>query len=285
MVLTKDILYPHLDGRVYKEAISLTKHGFDVSVLCRIYSFKDVPRTENYDGITIIRHLCELPKFKYKSRIKQLYQNFKNARNMANKIVQIKPDIIHAHDLNALLECVLAKRKLGIPLIYDSHEDWPRFEQSNGNNIAYLGALLYENFLLTHVNFVITVNHILGQKFKQKRSTIILYNLPEEKKFKAKPDIVKQIRKKYKLQHNIVIEYHGVIGRTRGIDKFIDAASKLVRRFDNIRFLIIGPGYEDLVNEVNRKIEEIKFKYPNPPKKQKSNQQQRIVKKKKKKQK
>ncbi len=33
MLLTKDFRYPHLDPRVYKEAQSLVRSGYDVSVV------------------------------------------------------------------------------------------------------------------------------------------------------------------------------------------------------------------------------------------------------------
>ena len=87
-------------------------------------------------------------------------------------------------------------------------------------------------------------------------------------------------------KHGVIFQWHGIRSAKpwqRGkISRLLSGKISIAVKVDYFSDKIMG---EDLVNEVNRKIEEIKFKYPNPPKKQKSNQQQRIVKKKKKKQK
>jgi glycosyltransferase involved in cell wall biosynthesis len=249
MVLTKDVLRPHVDGRVYKEAKTLVDNGYQVSILCRVYSLDSVEAEEEYEGIKVIRQLCSKSKSEYTSRIEQLFQNLTNARTMADRIIKLKPDIIHAHDLNALLESVLAKRKLGIPLVYDSHEDWPKLEQTKGNNLAYLSALTYEKFLLGHVSNVITVNPILANKFVKNIPTTILYNYPKLSQFKPKTETVNRIKNQYNLNDKIVIEYHGVIGRVKGFDILIEATERLVKKYDNLQVLLIGPDFEKYIND------------------------------------
>jgi glycosyltransferase involved in cell wall biosynthesis len=244
MVLTKDMLQPILDIRVYKEARSLIQAGYNVTVLCRVYSLEDVSESEIYEGINVIRQLCELPTKTSKNRISQLIQNFKNVRSMADRIINLKPDIIHAHDLNALLESIYAKRELQVPLIYDSHEDWPLQEKSKGSNLFYIGALFYENFFLHHVDHVITVSETISKKFESKKSTTIVHNFPVARDFVPDKKVANQIREKYDLENKIVIEYHGVISLNKGTGKLLDVSSEIVKDFKNIKILIIGSGFE-----------------------------------------
>jgi glycosyltransferase involved in cell wall biosynthesis len=229
---------------VYKEAKSLIQAGYKVTVLCRVYSLEEILETEIYEGIKVIRHLCELPSKTSKNRFSQLIQNFKNVKSMANRIISLKPDIIHAHDLNALLESVFAKRELRVPLIYDSHEDWPLQEKSKGSNLFYIGALLYENFLLHHVDHVITVSSIISKKFESKKPTTIVHNFPVAKGFIPDVKLANQIREEYSLSDKIVIEYHGVISLNKGTGKLLDVCSEIIKNVKNVRILIIGSGSE-----------------------------------------
>ena len=55
MLLIKDFMYPYLDPRVYKEAQSLGRNGYDVSVVCWGSREKDVPQHERYEEIDVFR--------------------------------------------------------------------------------------------------------------------------------------------------------------------------------------------------------------------------------------
>ncbi len=245
MVVTKDILKPYLDLRVFKEAKALVEQNFKVTVLCRVYSLNGVCTKENYKGVRVQRQLCIKPKKISGTRLQKLYYNLVNVRSMAKMIIELDPDIIHAHDLNALLECVLAKRKLNVPLIYDSHEDWPRLEQSTGNNLAYVSAMIYEKFLLAHVNYIVTVNRSLAERFRSIKPTLIIHNFPEAKTFTPKDEVEKEIYKKYDLRNKTIIEYHGVIGPNKGTDQLFAAAALLVKKHKDILFLLIGDTSEN----------------------------------------
>lgn len=264
MVLTKDFLKPYLDIRVYKEATALVEHGYDVTILCRVYSLEGLKIKENYEGINLIRESCQLPEKSTKNRLVQLFQNFKNVRQIANRIIKLKPDLIHAHDLNSLREAVLAKRKMKVPLIYDSHEDWPKLEQNKGNNVTYISSLIYEQFHLYDVDLVITVNKILAEKFFSKNNTEVIHNYPYQDSFKVDNNLVSKIKTKYNLDNKIVVEYHGVIGKKKGIDTLIEIANELIKNYKNLRFLIIGPGYEEYNEEIETRGLEKKVIFTGP---------------------
>jgi len=239
MVLAHDFLYPHIDPRVYKEAKSLVQIGFSVTVICRTTE-SNRKQFEKFENIEIVRVFCPHPPLEA-SRFIRIFYNFKNVFKISRKIIRLKPNIIHCHDLDTLLEGVLAKKKLKIPLIYDSHEAWMLIERTNSPYIMYLGALFYEKFLLPHATQIILASPGQVELAKYANSTVILNCPPLDFTNGAKP---KQIRAKYKLKNEIVITYHGVLADGRGILILIDAAEKLSKKHRNLKFMAIGKNHE-----------------------------------------
>jgi glycosyltransferase involved in cell wall biosynthesis len=250
MVLSHDLIHPSVDPRVYKEAKSLIKHGYSVSVVCRTDD-KDAPNTELYEGIKIVRVYCPHPKQNI-NRIFRLLHNFRNVRNITKSIVALQPEVIHCHDLNALLEGALAAKKTKVPLIYDSHEDWPLLEYTRNNNskLVLMFTIIYEYILLLRVSYKMIVSPGQTRLFTPNNSILIM-NCPTKNFMQdANPE---HIQEKYNLQNKIVIIYHGVVGERKGINEIISAADKLTKKFDNIRFLIVGNGYEPFQKIVKEK--------------------------------
>lgn len=249
MVLAHDVLHPSIDPRVYKEASSLVDAGYQVTVVCRM-SKPDWPSSEKKDGISIVRVLCPHPPLET-SRIIRLKHNRKNSRKVAEKIIELKPDVIHCHDLNTLAEGVRARNKLKVPLIYDSHEDWPLLELAKSNSkIVYNMSKSYEKRLLKKVTHRIVATPAQSRLLTPENSMILL-NCPS-RHFMDDADPVRII-KEHKLQNKTVITYHGVIGEKKGILELIDVAEELTKRFNNLVFLVIGDGYEPFVESIEEK--------------------------------
>jgi glycosyltransferase involved in cell wall biosynthesis len=47
-----------------------------------------------------------------------------HARALRRALVDVRPDVVHAHDSDALGPAAAAARQLGVPFIYDAHELW-----------------------------------------------------------------------------------------------------------------------------------------------------------------
>jgi glycosyltransferase involved in cell wall biosynthesis len=63
----------------------------------------------------------------------------------------------------------------------------------------------------------------------------------------------KPVKAKFGLKNKVVTVYHGAITEERGIFELIEAAKKLIKKHDNLKFLIIGRNYEpfsDLVKKM-----------------------------------
>jgi len=83
----------------------------------------------------------------------------------AGEIVSLKPDVILCHDLEMLWASVMAKRELGVPLLYHAHENWPAMvsERSFMEGLAF-GFL--ERWLIRDVDHVYTVGEVLASRYR-----------------------------------------------------------------------------------------------------------------------
>ena len=110
------------DPRVRKQIASYMDNGIDLS--CVGY------KCERYDKEKVALIPCPVtivendPRYEGRQRspIKKLQREIAKDRAITDAIVSYKPDVIHANDLNTLVPCVKAAKKLKCRVIYDSHE-------------------------------------------------------------------------------------------------------------------------------------------------------------------
>lgn len=103
------------DSRVEKEARSLTRAGYPVVVVAE--GRPHLPDREQRDGYAVVRihrGRARLPGHRlrqYRSRL-------------VDALEATRPDILHAHDSDALDPVARVAARRGIPFVYDAHELW-----------------------------------------------------------------------------------------------------------------------------------------------------------------
>jgi len=233
------------DDRVFKEAKSLTEHGFLVTIAC--YTFGGKPLNESWNDITIIRK--KIPRLIYKSSVAALkfpvYFNW--WKRYLNNILRTDSfDILHIHDLPLAKVGSYFKRKQGLKLVVDLHENWPAYLEKAIHVQSFLGKLLssnqqwreYEKEELKFADLIITVveemqNRIadLGHSLDK---IIVLQNAIEPEKFTLKglnPD-----------SKHFTLFYAGDIARVRGIQTILDDLVLAKKEIPGLRFWIVGKG-------------------------------------------
>ncbi|UCH88110.1 MAG: glycosyltransferase family 4 protein [Thermoplasmata archaeon] len=241
MTLRVDFLYPRLDPRVYKEAKELVNRGYDVTVLCWSREDSGHPRFEEYEGIKIerVKHTIPPPD---SSRILKGPPYFKLIRNMVKAIKAHKPDVLHAHDADTLLESSFAHKSLKMPFIYDSHEDYPAMVVQRYPMLA-MGTKFLEKWLVGNVDHVIAATGGIGKKFQgMDKPTTVVYNSRREEDFVK---ITAKERRKLRASlgfgpGDFVVGYAGVLGKTHNTDLMIQIVSRMDPKSSNIKLLFIG---------------------------------------------
>jgi len=222
------------DARVTKEARTLAAHGHRVTVNALWRA--GLPYQESIDGYNVQR-------IRLRSRENQRIPFAAWAELMMKlpSLVQFqKPDVCHAHDLNALIPAYYAAQKTDAKLIYDSHE--LETGRNRGNRkISHLKKWTWqkiENYLIKKTDAVITVSPSIAQELAR------LYPVSRPAIVRNCP-VLQPLAPLGKLRSwlNIpdetpIILYQGGLSKGRGLEIFMEALSQI----PDAAFVILGDG-------------------------------------------
>ena len=239
MLLGHDLLEPNEDNRVYREALTLVKRNYEVTVFCwarRMDKYETKWEMEK-DGIKVIR-IFENLEGGFFSKVR----GFRRAmKQLQSKVEEYNPKIIHAHDLETLEAAVNASKTTNAKVIFDSHEDWPTLEIVQN---WFIGKYYQrkQKQLLKKVDAVLTVSDELALRLG---GGTVLYN--------SEPvEVVEMPVDKHKFGMDGVIA--GYIGGLRKpiLEEILEAASKV----NALSLLIVGGppkgrgGYSQMIEEL-----------------------------------
>ncbi|MDD3567375.1 MAG: glycosyltransferase family 4 protein [Bacteroidales bacterium] len=210
----------------------------------RLISETELDRTEQHEHRT-------WHKFKFSGKYgKDLMKEVSRYAIIAGSIAaKEKFDIIHAHDWLTYLAGITAKMVSGKPLVVHIHAT--EFDRS-GENVNQ-AVYNIEKQGMEMADMVIAVSHLT-------RSIVInRYGIPEDKvvtvhnavDFRGNDpcaDVTKNVPEK-------VVTFLGRVTFQKGPDYFVEAASKVLKRYDNVRFVMAGSG--DMLNRMIRRAAEL----------------------------
>jgi glycosyltransferase involved in cell wall biosynthesis len=152
-------------------------------------------------------------------------------------VLEFKPEVIHAHDLETLELACTIKNELKIPIVYDSHEI--ASERNHHSPAQKNRAGIKEAKLIPNADVVIMVSdgcaEFTSAKYGIALPTVIM-NTPD---FDPTKTQVRDLRKELNIPTgNLVLVHQGSLQKNRGVEQSIDA----VRDIANITYVIIGYG-------------------------------------------
>lgn len=244
------------DARVLKEAASLAKNGYHVTILAVMGN--NIEKNEVVDGFCIKRINRRLKPFtffgKLEFSLKFIYFSMKE-----------KADIYHAHDLSTLLECFISSKINKSVLIYDSHELFVRnYGRMSLGEFAYY---FLEKNLIKRVNSIITVNQCISKKLKSRyglsKDPIVVMNCPSLNPKDLDSSSTSNGYLHNEIFNNLtkrIILYQGNMQDGRGLLQLVESMHYLSDK--EFCLLMIGDGFlknklEEIVAE--RKIKNVYF--------------------------
>jgi glycosyltransferase involved in cell wall biosynthesis len=152
-----------LDDRIYyKEAVSLHSAGHQVTVMARAGSDGEGERIVG--GIRLVT----LGSRGHLSRGGGVTRQLR----MLARAVQMRPDVVHCHEPESLLVAYLVKQRLGCPLIYDIHDDYPEVIRTDWGG-GLVGDLMaarseaYEEAICGRVHHMIAAHEPLARHYQR----------------------------------------------------------------------------------------------------------------------
>lgn len=233
------------DPRVYKEAKSLIKGGYEVTIFAwdREAQF---PETEVLDGIRIKRFSIPSP-YGSLGMVKGLLKFWKAVRREARKE---DFDIVHCHDFDTLPVGLKIARKMKKKVVYDAHENYASMIEFDVPRPVYLFVRFYEKLLAPKVDAVIAVSEPVGDILSCPYTVVMnareLEDIGEGRLERCRKNMLDLF----------TLIYIGVLEPMR----FLVEACEAVESIDGVHLLIGGYGrLEDEIRVYAQKSEKITF--------------------------
>jgi glycosyltransferase involved in cell wall biosynthesis len=222
------------DPRVYKEALSLVQAGYNVNVICWDRN-NEYPQKEIIQGINIIRLKIQS---KYSAGSQQIFYLPLFLVNAIHYLEQIKPDIVHCHDLDTTIAGAWYSKLHKIPWIFDAHECYPEQIGPQVNRLIYIFLKWLERLMANKANQVITIGNALASHFQLSDSKIsIVGNYPDLDTFNTSIEGITRQRLGIPI-NAYVVSYIGGFTLARAILPFIYGAEI----FKAVTILLAGDG-------------------------------------------
>lgn len=223
------------DPRVQKEAQSLTRAGYRVTVIC--WDRQGEFPAHDTDGPVEIRRLTVRSGYGVGSRQMLFLPQF--WWRALGELRRLQPNIIHCHDLDTTPPGYLFTKLHRLPWIFDAHEAYPEATiELNVPKIIYRILVLLEKFMTPRATRVITVGNLIAKRFKNLggRVSVVGNYQPLRPVESASPVVT---RTDLGLaDDNFVVAYIGGLNRSRAILPLIKASALV----EGVTVLLLGDG-------------------------------------------
>jgi glycosyltransferase involved in cell wall biosynthesis len=249
------------DARVLKEAETLTAAGHGVTVHA-LHTPGITPEREILSsGIQVVR-VTRSPLWRLRKgatgfvladkpasvgnigRISPLVQVLRIASRawthtvLLWKMVRMRADVVHAHDVNTLPTAWLAAKLSGAKLVYDAHEI--STSREGYSSFRKLVAIV-ERSLMPRANGTITTTEARAKFFARAYGIarpVVLQNRPREQS----PQVSERIRQELGLGEPWpVVLYQGGVQQGRGLERLVRVAAQVPEAY----FVFVGGGRLD----------------------------------------
>ena len=249
MLVLNNITY---DTRVHKEAVSLSRAGYSVTVIGLLDNAS--PSREERNGYSILR--LKIRSFKGNpNTLTQLFRFLEFNLLAVMCILSLHPQVCHAHAIQALPACWLAAIISRCSLIYDSHEFEQGQDFSAGSRVPHLMQSLWawpEKLFIHSADKVLTISESLADALVRTyriEKPLVIMNCPERSISDSHI---------FNDKHHVeippgwpVILYQGILSPGRGLLELIQSADYL----NDLVLLFVGDGI--LFHELQRAAQSI----------------------------
>ncbi|MEH2034690.1 MAG: glycosyltransferase family 4 protein [Nostoc sp.] len=247
LIIVENLPLP-FDRRVWMEATTLIKAGYEVSVICpKGKGFEQ--EYEVIDQVHIYRHEMPPDISSVSGYLKEygtaLFWEFR----LAHRVWRERGfDIVHICNPPDLLFLVAGWFKLfkGVKVIFDHHDiNLEMYEAKYGRrDIFYYGLSLVERLTFATADVVISTNEsylsvALTRGRKSPEDVFVVRSGPDLSRFQPVPP-----NSVYRKGRKYLVGYVGVMGEPEGIDYLLQSVRYIVyeKKRQDIHFMLIGSG-------------------------------------------
>jgi len=232
------------DPRVERETKTLARHGHRVAVIAwnRDGHMPPYEKREHYELVWLKPRLPRsFEKFAMSAQflVKLIASCLFSVRSVISAL-RLRPEVIHAHDLDTLIPATFLKWLTHAKLVFDSHENYPAILSADLGPAGYWLGLAIQKVLLKVPDVVVVSNEAISRKLGAQVDSYVVGNLVDLEWF----DAASQTRLNWNFAKPVVI-YVGAVGAGIALPNLVEA-SRIVR--SEVEILVAGGG--PLLNEV-----------------------------------
>jgi glycosyltransferase involved in cell wall biosynthesis len=212
------------DTRVEKEARTLLGAGYRVTVVADADAAAGLPNVERRPGgeevLRVPRRRLRLPGIRF----------VLHELRLARRLVALRPDVLHAHDSNALPAVAVAARRLKVPFVYDAHDLWLGRPRRERGRLAFaLNQLWYaaiERLLVPRASAAMTVSPPIARYLERRYrlpEVVLVPNYPEPEAFPRVRELRALPGGDRIAPGRPIVLYLGGLMAGRGLEQLIDA--------------------------------------------------------------
>ena len=232
------------DPRPHREALSLIKAGYEVSVICWDRG-EDLPEKEIIDGIRVERILIRSKDNKVVSYAFVLALVW--ARMLA-RLIKERPDMIWCHDFDTLPVGLMSRGLKGNSVMFDSHEVYSKMLYGNVPGWLKKFVEFLERVLIKRADGVIVTCSAMEDLYSSlgARKITVVGNYKDPALFRIPGEVLEKERRALGIKNELVICYIAKLGRERIIEPLLEVVGE-----DDGTFLILGgDGYQRPIAEI-----------------------------------
>ena len=265
LIIVENLPVP-FDRRVWMEATTLQKAGYEVSVISPTGNGFE----KDYEIIEQI-HIYRHPLPPEESSVIGYLREYSWAINwqfrLAQRVWRERGfDVIHICNPPDLLFLVAAWFKLfhGISIIFDHHDLSPEMYEAKyrRRDIFYHGLRWAERLTYATADMVISTNEshrevALNRGHKKPEKVFIVRSAPDLSRFRRMPP-----NPNYRRDRNYLIGYMGVMGEPEGIDYLLRMVYYIIHKKNrsDIHFMLIGSGpMAEKLKDLSKELEVNEF--------------------------
>ncbi len=212
------------DPRVCMEAEALVRAGHEVTVVGWDREIDD-DQQQIQNGVQFIRLAL---RSTHARGLTQVYFLWRFWRKCLPVVKQLKPYVIHCHDLDTLAPGYRASRSTGAKLIFDAHENFPDMMDGHLPAAAVKAIRWLESKLVPKVDLLITVGPKLAEFYRDlgAAQVQIVGNWKNAADYTFDAEQVRQARKALGIAEDVIaISYIANLGRDRRVQPLLEAVA------------------------------------------------------------
>jgi glycosyltransferase involved in cell wall biosynthesis len=234
MLLHKSLTH---DARVQREARELAEAGHDVTVL----ELDETGAGEPAGTPAPFTRASACPPAWMAGRLPFALYRLAFLATFARRAVQLRPDVVHAHDVMMLIPALAARRLTGARLVYDTHELTSGVAYRRGLRARL--AVAIERVGIKRAVAVITVSDAIAERLRASYGLARTPQVVRNACALERPRTDGGLRRRLGLDNAPLVLYQGWVAPRRGCEALVAA----MRGVPDAHLALLGDGDEGYV--------------------------------------